>query len=281
MVSLCVLGACSSSAKVADSPTSVVEVTVALPTASTGPLTTVAATTPPPTTTTASTTTEAATTTVAPSTTDPASTTTLVCDSDSHAIDRGGVRICQSNNGSAPPPVTTASVPLGPAFAPEDIASVLARPLSAWMLKPSGARFDAVSTAAQSLIDADREFPEVDFGARAERDFEVRGIMRSLAAYPGSDLTVYKGAEVLAGYMPGQLPAIIDDGNYTVGVDVQPGTYRTVDSVEGCYWETLNSAGATNRNNFVNAAPQVMMVVRSSDYAMNSDGCGPWVRTGN
>jgi hypothetical protein len=86
MVSLCVLGACSSSAKVADSPTSVVEVTVEVPAATTSPPT-AAATTPPPNTTVAPTTTGAAVTTTRPtvalttttttSTTLPATTTTI------------------------------------------------------------------------------------------------------------------------------------------------------------------------------------------------------------
>jgi hypothetical protein len=70
------------------------------------------------------------------------------------------------------------------------------------------------------------------------------------------------------------------DGTYTVGEDAVPGTYRTTDAVEGCYWETLDQAGEINDNNFVDSAPQVMMTIRSRDHAVHLDECGLWIRTG-
>lgn len=73
------------------------------------------------------------------------------------------------------------------------------------------------------------------------------------------------------------LGTLLFPGNYTVGEDIQPGTYQTLSDVEDCYWETLDAAGELNDNNFVNAAPQVQMTVRSSDFAVNVESeCGIW-----
>ena len=66
------------------------------------------------------------------------------------------------------------------------------------------------------------------------------------------------------------VPFILRKGSYLVGAEVPPGTYRA-QNVDGCYWETLDEAGEINDNNFVDSAPQVLMTVRSSDYAVNND----------
>lgn len=71
-------------------------------------------------------------------------------------------------------------------------------------------------------------------------------------------------------------------GDYLVGTgtgQVPPGTYVATD-VEGCYWERLDAAGNIIDNNFINAAPRAEFTVRASDYALNINGCGGWMRAG-
>lgn len=73
--------------------------------------------------------------------------------------------------------------------------------------------------------------------------------------------------------------ATFGDGTYTVGKEIEPGTYQT-GRVSGCYWERLDEAGEIIDNNFVNAAPQVQAQIRASDFAFNTDGCGTWQKIG-
>lgn len=61
-----------------------------------------------------------------------------------------------------------------------------------------------------------------------------------------------------------------------VGTDIQPGTYVSEGSLDGCYWERQDSAGSTIDNDFLSAALRVEVTIRSSDYAFNSSSCGTW-----
>jgi hypothetical protein len=76
------------------------------------------------------------------------------------------------------------------------------------------------------------------------------------------------------------LVATVDDGTYTVGQDIQPGTYVAKHSVEGCYWERQNANGDIIANNFINSANRVQVTIRKGDYGFDSEGCGPWIKTG-
>jgi hypothetical protein len=210
----------------------------------TAPATTEAAATTPatvPPTTVAPTTTEEPATTEAPTTTEQPTTTTTEA------------------------PTTTArpaSITL------EEIGALLQAPAIAWMTQPSGPGFDAVASVASSLLDAGRSMPP-----------DAKALLTILRTYPGGDGRVYVTLDAFRAVMP-SIPFVLTDGSYLVGAQVPAGTYRTIHSVDGCYWETLDQAAEINDNNFVSAAPQVLMTIRSSDYAVNSDGCGPWVRVG-
>lgn len=71
----------------------------------------------------------------------------------------------------------------------------------------------------------------------------------------------------------------IDDGDYAVGVDINPGTYRTAKGMSDCYWERTTKGGATIANDFVTYAPAgVTVTIRPSDGGFSSEGCGPWKR---
>jgi hypothetical protein len=87
-----------------------------------------------------------------------------------------------------------------------------------------------------------------------------------------ADLGVPAGVDIISG---GSLRVA---GTAVPGESVRPGTYVAYD-VDGCYWERLDAAGEIIDNNFVNAAPQVQVTIRGSDFAFNSERCGPFIGT--
>jgi hypothetical protein len=68
------------------------------------------------------------------------------------------------------------------------------------------------------------------------------------------------------------------DGTYRVGVDIQPGTYRT-DGPEGgrqfCYWERLSGFSGETDDIIANGNEpgQAFLEVAASDVAVGSSGC--------
>lgn len=68
------------------------------------------------------------------------------------------------------------------------------------------------------------------------------------------------------------------DGTQLVGADIQPGTYRTREATEGCYWERLSGLGGTPdeiiANDFTNGVSVV--TIAASDTAFSSENCGEW-----
>ena len=72
--------------------------------------------------------------------------------------------------------------------------------------------------------------------------------------------------------------AIFGDGTFTVGKDIQPGTYRTRQGSSGCYYARLKGFGGTvgdiiSNNNTDNAA---IITIAASDKGFESQGCGTW-----
>ena len=94
--------------------------------------------------------------------------------------------------------------------------------------------------------------------------------LADLITYPGDDTAVVDRLTGLALDTP--MPFLLRPGSYLVSTEVPPGTYRATD-VEDCYWATLDAAGEINDNNFVSSAPQVLMTVNASDFAVEND-CG-------
>ena len=67
------------------------------------------------------------------------------------------------------------------------------------------------------------------------------------------------------------------DGTYKVGVEIQPGTYRS-DGGEYCYWERLRGLGGTSADIIANGAgtgPQEAQIA-PSDVAFKTRSCGAW-----
>lgn len=73
----------------------------------------------------------------------------------------------------------------------------------------------------------------------------------------------------------------IDDGEYRVGKDIEPGTYQAPGGTT-CYWERSSSfdheLGSIIANDYGVTGPIVS--VDSTDFGFVSDGCGTWTRIG-
>ena len=65
------------------------------------------------------------------------------------------------------------------------------------------------------------------------------------------------------------------DGQYLVGRDIQPGTYRAAAGGDVCYWERQDESGDLIDNGFGTVA-----TIRSSDFSFQSNRCGSWSRVG-
>lgn len=240
-------------------------------------------------TSTSTTSTEAPTTTVAPTTTalpqlDPLTVAQFTSVSDSArqtACDGDGFflstipfdertldRLCAGevpDPALQPPPLTV-----------DDLNSILGPPAAEWIAAPSGTSYDALAAAARSIIESGRAVPIelVDDPRWLERGGTAWEVVAGLTSYPqnaaeGGDFRVFDWLSYLALPLI-EVPFVLQTGSYLVGAEVPPGTYRATE-VTNCYWETLDEAGEINDNNFVSSAPQVLMTVRASDFAVNND----------
>jgi hypothetical protein len=69
---------------------------------------------------------------------------------------------------------------------------------------------------------------------------------------------------------------MIDDGKYSVGEDMAPGTWFLPGPVSDCYWERSGRNGDIVANNFVTNAPKGVTVTVRAGEGFTSDGCGVW-----
>ena len=78
---------------------------------------------------------------------------------------------------------------------------------------------------------------------------------------------------------PGQPNTTFGDGEYQVGIDIAPGTYRSAGG-DGCYWARLKTL-ATNSyiDNNNGSGPQVVEI-KPSDGAFLTKNCGTWQKSG-
>lgn len=81
-----------------------------------------------------------------------------------------------------------------------------------------------------------------------------------------------------------EAPAGLADGTYEVGVDVEPGRYKTVvpDDSFGCYWARLKDDSGefesiiTNENG--EPGSRMSVTIKKSDGFFESRNCGEWKR---
>ena len=72
--------------------------------------------------------------------------------------------------------------------------------------------------------------------------------------------------------------ATISDGDWIVGTDVDPGTYRTRSAATLCYWERLSGFGGTLDEIIANRSGGGYQVVTigTGDKGFSTSGCGEW-----
>ena len=72
-------------------------------------------------------------------------------------------------------------------------------------------------------------------------------------------------------------PSFIN-GTWRVGVDIQPGTYRT-EGANSCYWERLSGFTGSLGDIITNANPDgpAIVTILPSDVGFMTDGCGVWI----
>jgi hypothetical protein len=72
--------------------------------------------------------------------------------------------------------------------------------------------------------------------------------------------------------------ATFGDGTWTVGKDIQPGTYRTRQGQSGCYWARLRdfSGGGNDTLANDNTDYPVVVTILATDAGFKSVGCSTW-----
>lgn len=79
---------------------------------------------------------------------------------------------------------------------------------------------------------------------------------------------------------PAPAVAMGGDGIYQVGVDVQPGVYKSTAADSGnCYWSRLS--GPDTGNDILdngNSSGQVLVTIAKSDKFFESSGCNAWTK---
>jgi hypothetical protein len=69
------------------------------------------------------------------------------------------------------------------------------------------------------------------------------------------------------------------DGVYLVGVDIQPGVWRSNGTGTGCYWARLrNLRGEGDVIENVTGAAPALVAIGPSDLAFKANRCGTWTR---
>lgn len=138
--------------------------------------------------------------------------------------------------------------------------------------KLATAESDARSADSRAVASA-RTKVEQEFASRAEaldaRDKATAEKEAQLAA---------REQALTAAEVAKQRDTIDGDGTYEVGVDVNPGRYKTAGG-EMCYWAKLrNDAGQDIIANDLGAGPKTAVLTAGTLF--QSKGCGSWTRAG-
>jgi hypothetical protein len=127
------------------------------------------------------------------------------------------------------------------------------------------------TTSTPSLSQADQT-------ATADAAFQQTAVSASNAVTPftGTPTPIVTDVPVT----PAPTFVTFTDGNYQVGSDIQPGTYRTRTGSPGCYYERLKGFSGTlgdilANNNTDNPA---IITILPTDKGFNSQNCGTWTK---
>jgi len=93
----------------------------------------------------------------------------------------------------------------------------------------------------------------------------------------------YAVDQALSGNYPVAVRSKFPQGSYRVGVDMPPGTYRSVPAsptgvITDCYWERSAASGGIIANDFASGAAEISVAVRASDAVFTTSGCPAWTK---
>ncbi|MGW3492510.1 hypothetical protein [Streptomyces sp. NPDC001020] len=76
----------------------------------------------------------------------------------------------------------------------------------------------------------------------------------------------------------GKAPAFGGEGSYVVGKDIKPGTYRTADNSDNCYWERAKDASGEFESIIANdnVTGTSYVTIKASDKLFKTNGCKDW-----
>lgn len=96
--------------------------------------------------------------------------------------------------------------------------------------------------------------------------------------YPGTTVSIPPSSSAVPGAPAGPVTRTFPgDGTFKVGIDIQPGTYRSAGG-ESCYWERLRGLSGSYKDIIANGAgnaPQVVQI-EASDVAFKTQHCPVW-----
>ncbi len=125
------------------------------------------------------------------------------------------------------------------------------------------ARLDKLSVSDSAIIVNDDISGPLTVQIKAtDAGFETRGCGTWAFVRPGTR---------------GRRAAAFGTGMYGVGLDIRPGTYRTLGN-DGCYWALLSDLGGKNIVANDNAIGPAVVTIRPSTAGIISKGCGTWKR---
>jgi hypothetical protein len=118
-------------------------------------------------------------------------------------------------------------------------------------------------------------------GAAATPAPEVRTVTETVAgsaptAPPVTSTVTVTATPPAAAAPPAGAGTTIEEGTYTVGVDIQPGTYRAVGAGSNCYWAITKSGsnGSDIIDNHIGAGNLTVTLKAGQDFT--SERCGTW-----
>lgn len=74
--------------------------------------------------------------------------------------------------------------------------------------------------------------------------------------------------------------ASFDDGTYQIGIDIQPGTYRTRTGSPNCYYQRLKGFSGTFDDIIANNSTDApaIVTIAATDKGFESENCGTWTK---
>jgi hypothetical protein len=134
----------------------------------------------------------------------------------------------------------------------------------------------AAVSSAQDQEEATKEsFGAAQRAADASLVSANQDLAQREAAVATSEAAVASSAAAMSQAQAAINANTITEGTWTVGTDVQPGTYRTTAAVVGdCYWEIDNAGGGIVKNDVVTGGyPTVTL---SAGQTFVTERCGDW-----